>query len=227
MSRYFVGVDLGQAADFSTIGVVERAELKGTWDAAKYAWRKVIELRVRRLERIPLGTPYPEVADRVVRITQSAVLAGQCHVIVDGTGVGRPVVDLVRLGRPAGILMPAIVTGGMRQTESNGYYYLPKRDLIIGLQVMFQTGGVRIWRGLTEASTLAGKLASMQVKVTDEGREQYGAWRAGTHDDLVFAVALACWGAGEVYPKARPGQELWWTNRWEAEMAEVFKKWFK
>ena len=66
----------------------------------------------------------------------------------------------------------------------------------------------------------------MQVKVTGEGREQYGAWRAGTHDDLVFAVALACWGAEEVFPRARPGQELWWTNGREAAMAEVFKKVF-
>jgi hypothetical protein len=24
------------------------------------------------------------------------------------------------------------------------------------------------------------------------GREQYGAWREGPHEDLVFAVALAC-----------------------------------
>ena len=42
----------------------------------------------------------------------------------------------------------------------------------------------------------------MQVKVTGEGREQYGSWRAGTHDDLVFAVALASWGVRKMYPEA-------------------------
>jgi hypothetical protein len=35
----------------------------------------------------------------------------------------------------------------------------------------------------------------MRVKITASGNEQYGAWREGEHDDLVLAVALACWGA--------------------------------
>jgi len=42
---------------------------------------------------------------------------------------------------------------------------------------------------------LAEEMAAMEVKVTSAGREQFGAWREGTHDDLVFAVALACWGS--------------------------------
>jgi len=39
------------------------------------------------------------------------------------------------------------------------------------------------------------ELAGMQVKVTPAGNEQYGAWREGSHHDMVFAVALACWSA--------------------------------
>ena len=34
-----------------------------------------------------------------------------------------------------------------------------------------------------------------------EGREQYWVWRKGKHDDLVLAVALACWGARRVFPR--------------------------
>jgi len=43
-------------------------------------------------------------------------------------------------------------------------------------------------------------MAAMRVRVTAAGREEYGAWRAGEHDDLVVAVALACWGGGKYYP---------------------------
>ena len=85
MGRYFVGVDLGQARDFTAIAVVERAEVIGEWDAAMWAWRKEIRLRLRFLERASLGTPYPEVVDRVVQVTRSRNLAGRCHLAVDGT----------------------------------------------------------------------------------------------------------------------------------------------
>ena len=42
MNRYFVGVDLGQARDYTAIAVVERAETTGAWDAAMFAWRMVV-----------------------------------------------------------------------------------------------------------------------------------------------------------------------------------------
>ena len=40
----------------------------------------------------------------------------------------------------------------------------------------------------------------MRVRVRASGREEYGARRAGEHDDLVVAVALACWGGTKYYP---------------------------
>jgi hypothetical protein len=35
----------------------------------------------------------------------------------------------------------------------------------------------------------------MRVRVSVRAREQFGAWREGTHDDLVLAAGLACWRA--------------------------------
>jgi hypothetical protein len=102
MRSYFVGVDLGQRQDFTAIAVVERTELTGEWDAAMWAYRKETMLRLRYLQRVPLGTPYPEVVERVVAITRSRELAGRCRLAVDATGVGGPVVDLLRrAGRDA------------------------------------------------------------------------------------------------------------------------------
>ena len=92
----FVGLDLGQSRDFTAIAVLERAELRGDWDPAMYAWRKTTALRLRHLERVPLGTPYTEVVDRVVVVTRSGELAERCHLIADATGVGRPVLDMLR-----------------------------------------------------------------------------------------------------------------------------------
>jgi hypothetical protein len=46
------------------------------------------------------------------------------------------------------------------------------------------------------------------------GRDSYGAWREGTHDDLLLAVALSCWAAekrvlpkGLRWPRVRTGRK--------------------
>ena len=209
MGRYFIGVDLGQSQDFTTIAVVERAEAKGAWDPVMFAWRKLVSLRLRLLERIPLGTPYPRIVERVVEVTRSPELAGRSHLAVDATGVGRPVLDMLRGARPQSILMPVVVTGGDRETHEAGYHRVPKRDLIIGLQILLQRDALQIAAGLAHAPALVAEMAEMQVKITSAGHEQYGAWRQGTHDDLVFAVALACWSAHKIHPRPPAGEERW------------------
>jgi hypothetical protein len=213
MTNYFVGVDLGQSRDFTAIAVVERQELAGEFDPATYTCPRTTALRLRFLERVELGTTYPDVVERVVQVTRSRDLAGRCHLVVDGTGVGRPVVDLLRQAKPGCPIMPAVITSGQRETQSDGYYGIPKRDLMVGLQVLLQRGELQIAAGLKYGSALAAEMAAMEVKVTSAGREQFGAWREGTHDDLVFAVALACWGSkksgleavGEVGVRRLPG----------------------
>jgi hypothetical protein len=211
---YFVGVDLGQSQDFTAIAVLERTELKGDWDPAAFAHRKLVKLRLRYLERPSLGTPYTEVVQRVVQVTRSADLAKRCHLIVDGTGVGRPVVDLLRATGPGCTLMPVTITGGGQEHWSKGFHQVPKRDLIVGLQLLFQRAELQIAAGLALGATLERELADMRVKISSPGREQFGAWREGQHDDLVLAVALACWGARKMYPHAPAGENAYcrWTH---------------
>ena len=47
MGWYFVGVDLGQAKDFTAVAALERAELVGEWDPVTYAYWKYAQLRLR------------------------------------------------------------------------------------------------------------------------------------------------------------------------------------
>ena len=191
-----MGLDLGQSRDFTAIAVLERAELTGEWDAVAFAWRKTTVLRLRHLERVALGTPYPEVVERVRQVTRSADLAGRCHLIADATGVGRPVMDMLRRAElGCRRLWPVLITGGDLEKLAEGYYRVPKRDLVVGLQVLLQRRGLKIAARLPFGPTLVREMMEMQVKITPAGNEQYGAWREGEHDDLVLAVALAGWGA--------------------------------
>jgi hypothetical protein len=224
MDQYFVGVDFGQSRDFTAIAVVEYAETTGDWDAVMFAYRKEVSLNLRYLERLPLGTPYVEVAEKVARITTSADLAGRCSLALDGTGVGRPVVELIRQAKPGCNVLAVNITSGLKETYDGGFYGVPKRDLILHLQVLLQCQLLQIAKGLEYGEDLVKELTAMQVKITPSGNEQYGSWREGTHDDLVFAVALAAWNAHRAYPNHPAGGEQWWRNRHEAEAARLFKK---
>ena len=208
-----MGLDLGQSRDFTAIAVLERAELIGEWDQVAYARRKTIALRLRHLERVPLGTPYTEVVDRVVVVTRSGDLAGRCHLIADATGVGRPVMDMRRRAELGSTrLWPVLITGGDVETYANGHYRVPKRDLIVGLQLLLQRRALQIAAGMKFGPVLAREMAEMRVKVTASGREQYGVWREGEHDDLVLAVSLACWGVKKAYPRGLSGDAGYWER---------------
>ncbi len=89
-----MGVDLGQAQDPTAIAVAEMREP---------------EIHVRHLERLPLGTPYPKVIERVAAIVET--LPG-ADLLVDATGVGRPVIDQMR---ETGLEpVPVTITGGRK-----------------------------------------------------------------------------------------------------------------
>jgi hypothetical protein len=60
---------------------------------------------------------------------------------------------------------------------------VPKRDLIVGLQVLLQRGGLQIAAGLQFGRKLVEEMMAMEVRVSPAGNEQYAAWREGTHDD--------------------------------------------
>jgi hypothetical protein len=202
---YFAGLDLGQKQDPAALAVVEWAECGGAGDAAAFEHGNPSSLSLRHLERMPLGTPYPEVVERVSYTMRSRQLAGgeRRHLVVDGTGVGPAVVDLLRREDLHSRLWPVTITRGDTERYADEYYRVPKRDLIVGLQVLMQRGGLQIAEGMKEGATLVKEMAEMRVKISGSAHEQYGAWRSGEHDDLVLAVALACWGVRKAAPRVR------------------------
>jgi hypothetical protein len=185
--RYFLGLDLGQAADYSAIAIIER---HGAPVSAAF--------HVRHLQRWQLGTSYPAIVGDVAQMLRRSPLAhagGKEPVLaVDQTGVGAPVVDMFRRERMQAKLQPIVITGGDSVTRENGLTRVPKRDLVSAAQVALQSERLKIAEELPEAQTLVRELENFQVKINlDTAHDSYGAWREGTHDDLVLAVALALW----------------------------------
>lgn len=178
---FYVGLDLGQAQDYTALTVVEQIETR--------------RYHLRHLERFELGTPYPDVVRRVAHLTEQPELGEAPALVVDATGVGRAVVDMFR---EAGLNPVAItIHGGDAVTQPNwNEYRVPKRELAGTLQALVQSQKLRFARTLPLLEVLLGELQSFRVKVNiATGHDAYEAWRERDHDDLVLALAIACWYA--------------------------------
>ena len=199
----FIGVDLGQVVDPSALAVVERVETLGEWDAAQWAHRKRAELRVVYLERVALGTAYTAVAERVRDVTRQV---RPCGVAVDATGLGRPVVEMLRPGLGC-TLWPLVLTGGESGSEGAGSFRAPKRELMLGLRVVMERGELEVAAGLRWGRALVEEMEGVRSK-----RGKSGAVRVEGkgHDDLVVAVALGLWAAKRKWGRQVTGDVGWW-----------------
>ncbi len=222
IKSFYVGLDLGQRRDRTAIAVIEEPlwipdeETQFAYRAPATGWVAPDSLRpehramlrrlnyergrpahpplsLRHLERIPLGTRYPEIVARVVALMRTPPLAGNAWLIVDATGVGAPVVDLFRAAVDG--LVEVVITGGHEVTwdaEGDLRCRTPKRLLVSSIQALLQSERLKIAAGLPEAQTLVDELLAFQVTISEAAHDSY-AGRQGAHDDLVLATAMACW----------------------------------
>jgi hypothetical protein len=163
--HYVVGLDVGQAADYTALAVLERElknvgqpyvgpELDQSSGTARWVRERQqkVENRyiVRHLDRPPLRTPYTKVVDGVIERIKALCPPHlyderpRVVLIVDATGVGRGIVDMLysQITQEAKAeiakvsLWPATITGGTgRSSSTDGWISLPKTELI-------HTGGV-------------------------------------------------------------------------------------
>ncbi len=95
---FIIGVDLGQARDYTAIAVLERIE-ELTGEAAKGRWLTQVRYEMPHLERPPLGTSYPAIIARIKDLIARLPAYERLKIVVDRTGVGRPVTDLMRAAK--------------------------------------------------------------------------------------------------------------------------------
>jgi len=91
-------------------------------------------------------------------------------------------------------LIAVNIHGGDRVSREGQDYRVPKRDLVGVVQVGLQERRLQIVQSLPEAATLAQELRTFRQRIDPvTAHDSYSHWREGQHDDLVLAVALACW----------------------------------
>jgi hypothetical protein len=210
---FYIGLDLASLSDFTGICILqhvryvsvdEHAIVRDPSQAppldepAKPAMEPSRdEFHVRHIERVRMNY-VDQIAHLKTRITQVAKETPNTpDLVVDETGVGRPIVDMLRAENVAPII-PVTITGGMHVTKANGSWHVPKRDLASTIKALLGTDQLKIVEGQKHSNTLQQELQNFRVKVNmSSGHDSYeaGAWRENPYDDLVLSTALACWWA--------------------------------
>src|SRR5579875_162458 len=166
-----VGVDFGYKRDPSAIGVAE-AEWRQQFDRREAHWLG------RHLERLPLGTPYPRVANHVHAIMERLrQRRPDVALYVDATGVGVPVVQILReLGEQP---IACYLTGGDRYVvdAERGDLRIGKAWLVSRLQALLQMRRLHL-ADSAEARAMAKELQDYEIRIDRETtNERFGAFK--------------------------------------------------
>ena len=121
-------MDLGQKQDYTAIAIIETADQYTGLDWRSYEHQHLNHVSIRHLERVRLGTSYLAVVERLRQIVNSRELAGRCTLVMDATGLGGPVLDLLRAAGLGCEIVPVTITGADRETYSGGMWRVSAKN---------------------------------------------------------------------------------------------------
>lgn len=201
---FYIGLDLGQSNDYSALVVVERY---GEYVRERALWEPhwvFREYQVRHAYRFPLGTSYPDVARYVTALQGRVEIKGRNQLIVDKTGVGNAVVDILREEGAQRMTTVSITGGNDVNRVGPEDYTVPKRELASVLHKLFSTSKLRTNPDLPYLEELRQEIAAFAMKINAKsGHDTYEALTSADHDDLVMALGMACWYAERPQPVHR------------------------
>ena len=185
-SVFTLGIDLGQARDYTAIAIVEQLYLDSAIDMTAISEPSY---HVRYLERLDLGTPYTEIVAHVESLMRTTILRDRIRLVVDRTGVGAPVADMFL---HAGLNPAAVnIVGGFRPSSHGRTHNVPRQYLISVLKILLETGQLKIASALEFSPVLERELINFSARNARADDEHSISWRENEHDDLVFAMMLA------------------------------------
>jgi len=145
------------------------------------------QLKLRLLKAFEVGTPYSAVlAETIMAFKLSKAL----KLVIDRSGVGEAIFERLSSELGGGALL------GLKFTVDS------KAQLLSSLKLLMETGRLK----LPYHRPLLSQLTSITSELTSSGRLRITHPPRG-HDDMVMALALACWGAEKAELGAAVG--LW------------------
>jgi hypothetical protein len=200
--RLFVaGLDLGQVGDDSAL-VVEEVFEPVVVDGRSLPLRFELIYAERHQHQT-----YPWLVRHVCDVLRRAPLYGRTVFALDGTGVGRPIVQMFVEARawafpPGGRwVYPVVITPSGKLSAHDGWLHVSKTDLVAvaqrALQPVTWPWGERLPRlrfaeRLTLTPMIAEQFKGFRSNVAKAGKMlTFEAWHAKLHDDFVIAPSIA------------------------------------
>jgi hypothetical protein len=161
--------------------------------------QRVSHHNARSFERLPLATSCPDVVARIVQIdlhlaarTAARPRRAPCRyrveLIIDATGVGLPVIDLLREQEFEPIA--ALFTGSEKLTpHGRRWISVGKGYMVSRPQMLLQSRRLHLPE-TSETIILTTELLDYEISVSDRGHASFNA-RQGAHDNLVIALGLS------------------------------------
>ena len=194
MNRVSIGVDIGKLVDPTAI-VITSSEKKPPCICGSWACAGCTEhYYARTVDKMELNTSYTDVAERLRGINRKLRESQKCDIVmfIDATGVGLPIVDMLVSMRVACI--PVFFTSGTAQSLSRteSKVTLGKEWMVSRLTGLMQAGLLHLPGPARSRYTddLRQELKDYEIRA-NTGSAKFGAFRPGSHDDLVTALGLA------------------------------------
>lgn len=199
--RLLVGLDLGQQNDYTVLSYMfvtrpkEALHNKGLKRRNSYI--------IKAVSVVPLNTPYPNIVSWIVNLANTNFSKYNYTIVVDYTGVGRPIVDMIR---QQDIKVVAVnTTGGHKTTWKTSYEVnVPKKDIVTSLKASLEDNRAKFAEGLPNYhDDIVKEFINFQEKISNSINLQYEG-KHGYHDDIVMSIGLAIWyGENRITPKKK------------------------
>jgi hypothetical protein len=200
INRWVLSIDLGKLSDNSAASLTNFVVTgTGQWleDVKRKRGREkeIIVYRVLDLYKIPLKTPYAQVAretrEAVSRIENA--IGVKPAVVVDSTGVGNAALEFF----DAEMLWPhrITITGGNELIKTDGRSWsVPKTLLVEHYEALVDARQIHVVSDTDAAKAFRDEVKNFERQLTSTGRPTWNAAQSH-HDDLLLSVMQGCYYA--------------------------------
>lgn len=147
------------------------------------------------LARLPHGLTYRQIAQQVATAVRRIPTRQEIRLIADATGGYAAVVEMImeELAADSVRIIAATIGFGEQITWERERVRVGKAGMVRRLQVMLQQERLHLPPGQIALVT-RDELRHYEIRPTDAGNLQYGAFKIGKHDDVATAIGLATLG---------------------------------
>lgn len=194
LTDYLIGLDLGQQNDYTVISVFNLTFFEDPIESLRYD--------LLFLVKFPLRLSYPKIVKNIKDFIDEFFSVSKDYLmIVDYTGVGRPIVDLFRESN-IDVVALNIIGGNSVNWNNDKQVNVPKKELISSLQIVLQEKRIRIADDVYHLEDLKREFINFRGSFTSHGNAKFGGI-IGSHDDIVLSIGLPIWFGEHSYNRGR------------------------